>query len=396
MVSSDSERQSPPWVSVWLNPRLTIERVLTRYSTRQILLLAGLHFSLTVTAYVIEGELTRALLDWRVLAAVTGGGLIGIAVLFVAALCFTASGWVFRGRATAADLRATLAWGNAPTVIGLAVCFAILAAWWISARIGLPQPPPDLVAILVQVTQAVVGLWSLVTLLLMLSRVQKFGFWRTTSSYALALLIIVFPFFLVRAFLFEPFNTPSGSMAPSLIVGDYFFVSKYAYGYTRYSLPFSLPLFARRILGREPQRGDVVVYRHPRSPSVDFVKRIVGLPGDKIQITEGVVYINGQPVSHAPLGEYVDPETMQRTKRWHENLPNGVSYEVFDAGNSYLDNTEVYSVPPGRYFVIGDNRNMSADSRLPVEQGGGTIPFENLIGRVEAIFFSKDSRAPAG
>src|SRR5262249_52865366 len=126
-------------------------------------------------------------------------------------------------------------------------------------------------------------------------------------------------------------------------------------------------------------------------PSVEFVKRVVGLPGDKIQLIHGVLQINEQPVARELLGEYVDPPTKQRSKLWRETLPNGASYEVIDAGNSYLDNTDVYSVPTGRYFVMGDNRNQSADSRLPADQGGGTVPFENLVGRVEAIFFSTDA-----
>ncbi len=204
---------------------------------------------------------------------------------------------------------------------------------------------------------------------------------------ALFLLLIL----LGRIFLFEPFNAPSGSMAPTILVGDYFFVSKYRYGYSRYSLPFAQPAFAGRILGKEPERGDVVVYRQPKNPFVDYVKRVVGLPGDTIQVKAGVLYINGQPVPRESLGDYTDNETITRRKRWRETLADGRSDEVLDAGDKHLDNTETFTVPAGRYFVMGDNRNNAVDSRIPESQGGGMVPYENLIGRVELIFFSQDT-----
>jgi signal peptidase I len=150
-----------------------------------------------------------------------------------------------------------------------------------------------------------------------------------------------------RIFLFEPFNAPSGSMAPTIMVGDYFFVSKYRYGYSHYSLPFGRPSFAGRILAKEPERGDVVVYRQPKDPSLEFVKRVVGLPGDTIQLREGILHINGRPCVREPLGEYVDQVFMTRSKRWREILPDGRSYEVLDTGKSNFDNTDVYTVPAG-------------------------------------------------
>ena len=394
MTTNHLEGAGSLWLSVWLKPRVTIDRALVQYSTIQILFLAGLHLSLTVVAYVIENQLTAVLRDWRVLAAIVGGAAIGIAFLYIGAFCFTWSGRLLGGSATAAELRAVLAWGNAPTVIGLTACFAILAGWWLAANAGLPQPDSDLLGFLVQMTAAILALWSAATILLMLSRAQKFGFWRTVANYVLALTILALPLLLIRVFLFQPFNAPSGSMAPNLVVGDYFVVSKYDYGYSRYSLPFSLPLITGRVHGKEPERGDVVVFRQPRNPSLDFVKRIVGLPGDSVQIIGGVLNINGQSIPREPLAEYFDPETMQRAKRWRENLPDGASYEILDAGNSYLDNTEVYTVPAGRYFVIGDNRNASVDSRMAESDGGGTVPFENLIGRVEGIFFSANFAPP--
>jgi len=390
MATSDAERQVSPWLSVWQKPRVTIAWVLSHYSTIQILILAGSHLSLTVVAYIVEDRLAAALDDWRVLAAIVGAAAIGVAFLYVGALCFKWSGRLLRGTASAAELRAVLAWGNVPTVIGLSVCFAILAVWWLVAGAGVPRPGQAIPG-LVQAAAAIFGLWSVVTILLMLSRVQNFGFWRTIASYALALMILLLPLLLIRTFVFEPFNAPSGSMAPTIIVGDYFFVSKYRYGYSRYSLPFAPPLISGRIMGNAPERGDVVVYRQPKDPTIDFVKRLVGLPGDRVQLVGGVLQINGQPVARESLGDHVDGESGVRRKLWRETLPNGLSYQVLDAGDSYLDNTEVYVVPEGRYFVLGDNRNNSVDSRMSEREGGGAIPFENLVGRAEVIFFSRDS-----
>lgn len=192
----------------------------------------------------------------------------------------------------------------------------------------------------------------------------------------------------IRTFLFQPFSIPSGSMRPTLLEGDYLFVTKWAYGYSRHSLPFSPNLFSGRVWESEPERGDVAVFKFPPDPSVDYIKRVIGLPGDRIQVRDGVLHINGEPVERAMIGTIDDidvTEVRGPVEVWRETLPNGISYETLDLSkNGIGDNTREFTVPEGHYFMMGDNRDNSTDSRFNV----GFVPSENLVGRANIIFFS--------
>ncbi len=202
---------------------------------------------------------------------------------------------------------------------------------------------------------------------------------------------------LIRSLLFEAFTIPSGSMKGTLLVGDYLFVSKYSYGFTHYSLPFSPQWFSGRIFGAMPQRGDVVVFRLPKDDSIDYIKRVIGLPGDRIKVVDGLIFINGKAVRRERTDDFVDDEggRTSNVRRWRETLPNGVSYQTLDLQEyGPLENTGEYEVPPGHFFMMGDNRDNSADSRVP--SAVGYVPFENLIGKAQLVFFSvNDASTPA-
>jgi signal peptidase I len=192
---------------------------------------------------------------------------------------------------------------------------------------------------------------------------------------------------IIRTLLFQPFSIPSGSMRPTLLEGDYLFVTKWAYGYSRHSLPFSPNLFSGRIWESEPDRGDVAVFKFPPNPSMDYIKRVIGLPGDRIQMRESRLYINGEVVPRERVGEIDNPditEVRHPVEVYRETLPNGASYNTFDlTPNSITDETREFIVPEGHYFMMGDNRDNSSDSRV-----FGFVPAENLVGRANIVFFS--------
>ncbi len=233
----------------------------------------------------------------------------------------------------------------------------------------------------------------------------------------LALFVLIF-----RSFLFSPFSIPSESMLPRLLIGDYLFVSKWNYGYSRWSLPWGIPLVPGRVFASTPARGDTVVFRGPPGEDHDVIKRVIGIPGDTIQMRHGQIILNGRPVPKQRIADFVLPLTPNfdaklcdaqfqdtdangtaicRYPRFRETLPGGRSYEVLDQGMVNADNTGVYAVPAGRVFLMGDNRDYSADSRFPApadalpgqNPGMGFIPMDRIQGKALITFWSTDGSA---
>jgi signal peptidase I len=232
------------------------------------------------------------------------------------------------------------------------------------------------------------------------------GLWETAKVIIQALAIAFF----VRTFFFQPFNIPSSSMYPTLKVGDYLFVSKLSYGYGKYSFNFSfgwsdppwvkccsfVDFPGRKVLADVPERGDVAVFKLPTDTDIDYIKRVIGLPGDRIQMKEGVLFINDVAVKKERVEDYVDQDPQGGSGRpipqFQETLPNGVVYRVLDSNPlGAVDNTDVYQVPAGHYFMMGDNRDNSQDSRYLNEVG--YVPVENYVGRADMLFFSIGSDA---
>ena len=216
------------------------------------------------------------------------------------------------------------------------------------------------------------------------SQKKSGGFGETVSVIVQALLLAL----VIRTFLFQHFSIPSGSMRPTMLEVDYLFVTKWAYGYSKHSLPFSPDLFSGRIFGSDPERGDVVVFKFPPNPSLDYIKRVIGLPGDTVQMRDGQLFINGDAVPREKVGEINNPditEVNRPVEVWRETLPNGVSYDTLDLTPEGIgDNTREFVVPAGHYFMMGDNRDNSTDSRFNV----GFVPEDHLVGRANIIFFS--------
>lgn len=214
---------------------------------------------------------------------------------------------------------------------------------------------------------------------------------RPTSWYAhgamvllLVLLAVYATAFTIRSFLFQPFSVPAASMVPTLELGDYFFVSKVAYGYGRYSVPLDLLPIEGRILGAAPKRGDVAVFRTSDNPGIDYVKRVIGLPGDRIQMIDGVLHINGIAVKLEDIGDYSSDE-VGTAKLQRETLPDGASYSVVSLTEDGAgDNTREFLVPAGEYFMLGDNRDNSNDSRFQM----GTVPYGDLVGKAVRLFWN--------
>jgi len=215
------------------------------------------------------------------------------------------------------------------------------------------------------------------------------GFLETVRTVVYAVLIAL----VIRSLAFEPFNIPSGSMIPTLLEGDYLFVSKFSYGYSRHSFPLSFMPMSGRVLSSTPERGDVIVFKLPRDNKTDYIKRLIGLPGDTVQVKDGRLFINGDLIERERMDDFVYTDrfgSVRRVTQYQETLPGGRKHFILEEGDGRgYDNTREFTVPPGHYFMMGDNRDNSLDSRADV----GFVPDENLVGRAEILFFSTDGTA---
>ena len=207
-----------------------------------------------------------------------------------------------------------------------------------------------------------------------------------------SIFIAIFIALLIRSFIFEPFNIPSGSMKPNLLVGDFIFVSKYSYGFSKHSLPFSIPIIPGKIFSNTPERGDVVVFKTPENNRTDYIKRVIGLPGDKIEIKNGIIFINGSEILRKKLNDFIDTDNNTSNKRvrmYNEYFFNKEINILDITDNGIADNTQLFNVPENHFFVMGDNRDNSQDSRFISTVG--FIPYENLVGKAQFIFFSLEN-----
>ena len=221
-------------------------------------------------------------------------------------------------------------------------------------------------------------------------RSKKSNFFGNIKSIIIAIFIAL----LIRSFIFEPFNIPSGSMKPNLLVGDFIFVSKYSYGFSKHSLPFSLPLIPGKIFSNTPERGDVVVFKTPENNRTDYIKRVIGLPGDTVKIINGDLFVNGSKIFRKKIDHFIDTDSNQilidngRRRQYLEYFFDK-EINILDMKDyTFADNTNEFFVPENNIFVMGDNRDNSQDSRFSTV---GYIPLDNVIGKAQFIFFSLEN-----
>ena len=387
-----------PWRGIWFHPQAAIRRVIERGPGGAVLALAIIGGISTVLfeAVALAGPADLPPLSLAVVCFGIGA-VFGIVSLYVNAALIRITGALLRGKASFGDLRAALAWGQVPLIASLCIMLVLFGVDQVYGALPASGQRESALTMGLAVglfIAAILQLWSFFLSIRTIGAVQSFSFLLTVVNLALTFVLILPLMLAVRVFAFQPYSIPSGSMAPTLMVGDYMFASKFAYGYGRYSAPIDLG-FKGRILDGEPKRGDVVVFRLHSNPNTDYVKRVIGLPGDEVQVKEGGVVLNGQPLAREKLGDAVahNPQGQMNVTRYRETLPDGRSYETYRSatGATFGDTGITYKVPAGEYFVLGDNRDNSDDSRF---SRVGYIYHDDLVGRAAAIFYTRAEPEP--
>ncbi len=381
--------RSSPWLTIWFKPQQTIKRVTQTNDIGRVLFLGA-------AAGVVS------CLSWSETSPLSGRGVLAIALVFgpilglfqlvISSALYTWVGRRLGGKASFRQMRSAYAWSMVPMVLWLAVVIGVSLFYGPSFLAAMLSEQKDGDSLGKDIALAMIGLaatWSIVLLVRTCGAVQNFGVFRSLATLLAPTLVLVAIAFSVRSFVMQPFNIPSQAMTPTLLVGDHFFANKTCYGYSKFTSPL-LPDFEGRIWrAAAPQRGDIVVFKLPKDNKTDYVKRIIGLPGDEILIKGGVVRINGTTVPRKQVADFIDDtgRYKQGITAFEETLPNGVRYTVLDLRRSgRFDDAGPFNVPAGHYFMMGDNRDNSVDSRA--QQHVGYIPEENLLGCASVFYFS--------
>lgn len=388
-----------PWTAIWWKPQAAINAVVQRAGKSYTLMLAALMGIATLIGFAA----LIPNLHWFavVVFAFLVGPLAGLLALYVDGAVLSWIGRPLGGSASQRTLRTAIAWAAVPNIAALLIMLGGIAVFRQDFLLAFAAPDgvDNPVLLTVAVVAALLPLWGVFLRIRTVGAVQRFGILRATASVAASILAILAVAAAIRIFLFQPFSVPSSSMEPTLRIGDNFFADKRSYGLSRYSFPFDAG-FNGRLGAAAPQRGDIVVFKLPTDRKVDYVKRVIGLPGDEILVQHGVVQINGTPVPKRPMGDVTVDTGDGRAytiPSFEETLPEGRKIVVVEMEpDGAYDNVGPFKVASGHYFVMGDNRDNSMDSRSAEQVG--MIPAENIFARASIIYFSngelRDTTSP--
>jgi signal peptidase I len=391
----DAEAQPPailnPWTAIWWKPQAAINAVVQRAGRSYTLVLAALMG--VATAIGVAALIPN--LHWFavVTVAVLIGPFAGLLALYVDGALLSWIGRPLGGSASQSKLRTAIAWAAVPNIAALLIVLGGIAVYKqdFLRAFAVPDGVDDPVLLSVAVIAGLFPLWAVFLRIRTVGAVQRFGVIRATANVAASLLTMLMVAAAIRIFLFQPFSVPSISMEPALRVGDNFYADKRSYGWSRYSFPFDAG-FEGRLGAAAPLRGDIVVFKLPSDPKSDYIKRVIGLPGDEILMQHGVLHINGTPVPKRSIGDVTVQTGDGRTHTipsFEETLPEGRKIIVLDMEpDGPFDSVGPFKVAPGHYFMMGDNRDNSMDSRS-IEQVG-LIPAENIFARASFVYFSTE------